>query len=52
MRMPMQDLFTRLPSMTNQQVEDLTPKAWAKEQREKTATAEAEVQSTELRVLL
>ena len=48
----LKDLFSRLPSMTNRQVKDLTPKDWAKEQREKTATAEAEVQTTALSVLL
>jgi transposase len=30
----LKDLFTRLPSMTNHQVKDLTPKAWAKQQHE------------------
>ena len=27
------DVFTRLPSMTNWQVKDITPEAWAKDQR-------------------
>jgi transposase len=29
----LRDVFTRLPSMTNWQVKDLTPEAWAKEQQ-------------------
>jgi transposase len=28
----LQDLFTRLPTLTNQQVKDLTPAAWARQQ--------------------
>ncbi len=29
----LRDVFTRLPSMTNWQVKDLTPEAWAKAQQ-------------------
>jgi hypothetical protein len=29
----LKDVFTRLPTMTNWQVKDITPKAWAKQQR-------------------
>ena len=28
----LKEVFTRLPSMTNWQVKDITPKAWAKQQ--------------------
>ena len=30
----LRDVFTRLPSMTNWQVKDLTPEAWAKAQQQ------------------
>ena len=30
----LRDVFTRLPSMTNWQVKDLTPEAWAKTQQQ------------------
>ena len=42
----LQDLLTRLPSMTNHQVKDLTPKAWAQQQRENQAPAQSLAQST------
>jgi len=29
----LKEVFTRLPSMTNWQVKDITPKAWAAQQR-------------------
>ena len=29
----LRDVFTRLPSMTNWQIKDITPKAWAEAQR-------------------
>jgi len=31
-RLAGEDVFTRLPSTTNWQIEDITPKAWAKQQ--------------------
>jgi transposase len=33
----LQDLFTRLPAVTNQQIKDLTPSAWSKQQRDRHA---------------
>ena len=42
----LQNLFTRLPSMTNQQVKDLTPKAWAKQQRKNKTPEQTPVQTT------
>jgi transposase len=37
----LKDVFTRLPSMTNWQVKDITPKAWARQQRDASLQAAA-----------
>ena len=37
----LRDVFTRLPSMTNWQVKDLTPEAWAKTQQQAALRATA-----------
>ncbi len=39
----LKDVFTRLPSMTNWQVKDITPKAWATQQRPAALQAAAKV---------
>jgi hypothetical protein len=33
----LRDLLTRLPHMTNRQIKDVTPKAWAKAQKQRLA---------------
>lgn len=47
----LKDLFTRLPQMTNRQAKDITPKAWAREQREKQAQDQNAAQITATNVL-
>ena len=48
----LQNLFTCLPSMTNQQVKDLTPKAWALQQRKNKTPEQTPVQTTALLILV
>ena len=42
----LQDLFTRLPTVTNQRVKELTPKAWARQRRESEPPEQTQVQTT------
>ncbi len=35
----LRDVLTRLPNMTNRQIPEVTPEAWAKAQRASAATA-------------
>jgi hypothetical protein len=37
----LRDLLTRLPHMTNPQIKEVTPKAWAKAQKQRRAVQDA-----------
>ena len=41
----LQDIFTRVPTLTNQQVKDITPTAWARQQCNQPAPEQTMVQA-------